>query len=141
MFPILIGWLVLAVGTMNAQCICTEPRLKPLRCVRGVISDESGAPVSQATVSIVQDGQVLHSAETSEAGKFSFVQPIAGRYVLWARADGLRSFEYPIVVAKPAKKCSRSLAIILKVGGGECAQCPNISLVKERPSSLSDLSR
>jgi hypothetical protein len=70
---IMAGFLLLPTGTLWAQVSCNkEPSLKPVRCVCGKIIDQSGAPVSDATVKVTNDGQDLETAKTAGDGKFIF---------------------------------------------------------------------
>lgn len=86
----------------------------------GKIIDQSGAPVSDATVTVMKDGKILETVKTAGDGKFIFVGLKSGSYELSAKADRIfKAFQSPIVVARPAKKCRHGLVIVLVVGGLE----------------------
>jgi hypothetical protein len=119
---VMAGLLLLPVGGLWAEIVCDkEPPLKPVRCVCGEIIDQTGVPVSGATVKVIRDGRDLETAKTAGDGKFIFAGLESGNYELVAQADPntFRIFRSPIVVASPAKKCRRGLVIMLVVGGGE----------------------
>jgi len=64
---------------------CVSIRLKPLRHVSGTVTNATGGPVRNATVTILEDGTELAAARTGEDGKFTF-DVRRGSYELRARA-------------------------------------------------------
>jgi Carboxypeptidase regulatory-like domain len=111
---IMAGFLLLPTGTVWAQVSCNkEPSLKPVRCLCGKLIDQSGAPVSEATVKVIKDGQDLETVKTAGDGKFIFAGLKSGSYELTALTEDFKIFRSPIVVANPAKKCKRGLVIVL----------------------------
>jgi len=111
---IMAGFLLLPTGTLWAQVSCNkEPELKPVRCVCGKLIDQSGAPVSDATVKVIKDGQDIETAKTTGDGKFIFAGLKSGSYELTAHTEDFKIFQSPIVVANPTKKCKRRLVIVL----------------------------
>jgi hypothetical protein len=51
----IVAGLLLPVGAVRAEAICGKVRpLKPVRCICGKLIDQSGAPVSGATVKMVK---------------------------------------------------------------------------------------
>jgi hypothetical protein len=111
------GFLFLRIETLWAQVSCNkEPPLKPVRCVCGELIDQSGAPVSAATVKVIKDGKDIQTMRTAADGKFVFAGLKSGSYELNARADGLTIFRSPIVVENPTKKCTHRLVIVLVTG-------------------------
>jgi hypothetical protein len=111
---IIAGILLLLAGTCRAEVICGKvPPLKPVRCVCGKLIDQSGGPVSGATVKIIKDKADLATVKTGVDGKFFFGELKAGSYELEANFDGFKTFRSPIVLVGPAKKCKRGLIIVL----------------------------
>lgn len=109
----LVGLLLIQTAS-RAEVICEKVRpLKPVRCVCGELIDQSGGPVSGATVKVVKGGTGLASVKTAADGKFMFGELKSGSYELSAQLDGFLPFRAPIVVASPAKQCKRGLLIML----------------------------
>lgn len=116
----IIAGILLPARQLSAEVVCgKEPRLKPLRCVCGKLTDASGGPVTGAIVRVLKDGAEVASVKSGQDGKFMFGELKSGNYELIAQADGYRVFQSPIAVAKPQKRCGRGLAIFLDVGGLE----------------------
>jgi len=117
---IVAGLLILPAGNSRAEISCgKELRLKPVRCVCGMIIDLIGEPVPGVTVTVLKDGTELAAAKTASDGKFIFSELKSGNYELNAQAAGFRIFQSPIVVTNPAKRCRRGLVILLDTGGLE----------------------
>ncbi|HEX5430819.1 MAG TPA: carboxypeptidase-like regulatory domain-containing protein [Bryobacteraceae bacterium] len=114
-------FLLLTAGPLSAEVICkAEPPLKPVRCVCGKLVDQSGVPVSGATVKVIQNGKVLEIVKTGGDGKFNFAGLKSGSYELNAQADKIfREFRSQIVVSRPSRKCKHRLVIVLVLGGLE----------------------
>jgi Carboxypeptidase regulatory-like domain len=120
--------LLLPASSSSTSVICKEVRLKPLHCVCGTVLDATGAPVARATVTILKDGTDNAEVNTGEDGKFSFGEVKAGNYEFSVNANGFRSFQFPIVVAKPDSKCRRALEIRLTLGYPQ--SCTGVRIVK-----------
>ena len=111
---IMAGVLLLPSGTLWADGVCNKkPPPKPVRCLCGRLIDQSGAPVSDATVKVIQDGKDLETVRTAGDGKFILAGLKSGSYELDAEAEGLMIFQSPIVVTSSSKKCKRGLVIVL----------------------------
>src|ERR1700676_17946 len=62
--------------------------------VRGTVTDPSGAVVSQAKVSISQDGtDITRFSLTNVAGSFEFTALPVGQYSLRVERDGFKKYE------------------------------------------------
>ena len=120
--------LLLPASSSSTTEICKEVRLKPLHCVCGTLIDTAGAPVARATVTILKDGTGHAAVNTGEDGKFSFDELKAGNYEFCVKANGFRSFRFPIVVVKPDSKCRRALKIRLTLGYPQ--NCTGVRVVK-----------
>jgi hypothetical protein len=109
---ILVGFLTLLAETVQAEVICGKERpLKAVHCVCGKLIDQSGGPVSSASVRLNRDGTEVTAESTDADGKFLFREVKSGKYELTADFDGFRPFRSPIVLTKPAKKCRHELVI------------------------------
>ncbi len=110
----ILAGILLPIGALRADVICDKVRpLKPVQCVCGKLVDETGGPVSGATVKVVKDGTDLATVKTGVDGTFIFGQLGSGSYELNAHLGGFQTFRSPIVVANPSKKCRRTLVILL----------------------------
>jgi hypothetical protein len=110
----ILAGLSILVGTSRAEVICDKVRpLKPVRCVCGKLTDQTGGPVSGATVRVLQDRTELAAMKTAADGTFVFAELKSGNYEITASVDGLVPFRSPIVVINPTKKCRHGLAIVL----------------------------
>lgn len=108
------GSFLLCTETVSAEVIWGKVRpLKSVHCVCGELIDQSGAPVSDATVTVIKDGKDLETVTTTADGKFIFGDLKSGSYELSAQADGFLKFRSPIVMASPAKKCKQGLVIVM----------------------------
>lgn len=112
----------------GADTICLKVRPVPVRCVRGTILDESGGPVSHATVTILREGNVVASVQTDGDGRFEFQGVKIGNYDLRAEHPSFKSDQYPIIV-KSKGNCKNSIEMVLGTGGGE-GECPNARVIK-----------
>ena len=113
----IIAGIFLPASQLSAEVICAkELRLKPLRCVCGKLTDPTGGPVPGVIVRVLKDGAEVASVKSDQDGKFIFGELKSGNYELNAQAAGYLTFQSPIVVARPRKRCRRGLAIFLDVG-------------------------
>jgi hypothetical protein len=120
LFAAIIAGILLPACQLSSEVICgKEPRLKPLRCVCGTLTDATGGPVAGAIVKALKDGTEVASVKTGQDGKFIFAELNGGDYELNAQAAGYLMFRSPIVVVKPKNRCRRGLAIFLDTGGLE----------------------
>ena len=110
----MLAGTLLPAGALSAEVICGKvPPLKPVQCVCGKLIDQTGAPVSGATVKVIKSGTDLATVKTADDGTFIFGQLGAGSYELNAYLGGFVRFQSPIVVTNPSRKCTRRLAIVL----------------------------
>jgi hypothetical protein len=111
----MIAGLLLTSSALPAEVICFPPKpLKPVQCVCGIIKDQSGAPRANVEVSITIAGKTdWTSVKTGSDGEFSFDGLKAGTYRLDAVLDGFVSFDSPIVVVSPSRKCNRGMVLTL----------------------------
>ena len=108
---IVVGLLV-GAGFLPAEVICEPKRpLKPVRCVCGEMTDQTGGPAADITVKITRDLEVIATTKTSRDGKFTFGELPAGKYEL--SAEGFEPIRTPIVVVRPTNKCSHGMRIVL----------------------------
>jgi len=64
----------------------------------GTVSDQTGAAIPNATVTIIQiETQMKRSATTDDSGRFNFAQLKPGSYSVKAEADGFESQQNPAV--------------------------------------------
>ena len=78
---LVVAALVLATEPSGAQVTC-ETQLEPLHCVRGIVIDEAGAAVSNASVVILKNGVQVEGVTTDAKGKFLFNEVRDGTYEL-----------------------------------------------------------
>ncbi|HYG10161.1 MAG TPA: TonB-dependent receptor, partial [Pyrinomonadaceae bacterium] len=82
---------LLATGARAATAIQTAPQGKS---IKGIVSDETNAPVAGAEVSLRVGSSVVAQATTDASGEFSFDAPeLAGEVVLVVRAGGFAPLE------------------------------------------------
>jgi hypothetical protein len=116
--PSLIAWillLLLAGPSWGNECFAPPP-LKPIHRVCGIVINLLGEPLSDAKVTVLQDGREIASRQTSKDGKFSFEQLPAGNYDIKVVAHDYLSANFSIVIARSAVKCKRALQVLLAVG-------------------------
>lgn len=83
--PFLILVLCVSLQTIKAQTTGT---------VRGVVTDPSGAVVSQANATILQEGTgVTRSTTTNPDGSFEFASLPVGKYTLQIERDGFKKYQ------------------------------------------------
>lgn len=83
---------VLAVPVMTAQARTVDS--KKLCTVSGVVTDEKGAPVVGALISVLRDGEskeIIATAKSDRDGKFSAIKILPGVYRLIAVANGFQT--------------------------------------------------
>jgi len=82
--------------------------------VSGVVKDQSGAPVPNATVVLATADQTpVVTARTDEQGRFTIEAPAFGRYLVIATATHLGDARIPLTVGEPPPA---PLEIVLQVG-------------------------
>ena len=129
-FAILVvgAFLLLPARISGTEETCLPLRLKPLRCVCGIIKDLTGEPVTGATVTIFENGSELVARHTGDDGKFSFDSLKAGHYDIQIQVSGFRVFRLTIVVVKPESRCKQALEVRMTTGYPE--NCTGVRLVK-----------
>jgi hypothetical protein len=90
--------------------------MKPLQCVRGAVIDVSGARITNAKLTILQNEKQVATMKTSAGGKFSFDGLKPGSYVIQVEADHLRTLSSPITVVRSSSSCKRALEVVLGFG-------------------------
>jgi len=120
--------LLLPASSPCTDEICKELHLKPLHRVCGTVINAAGEPIPRATVTIFRDGSRYSEINTDEKGEFFFEDFKAGNYELQIKAEGFRTYTFPIVVAKPNNKSKRALEIVLTTGYPE--NCTGVRFVK-----------
>jgi hypothetical protein len=68
------------LGDVSQAAECRIAPIKAIRCVRGIVIDPSGLPISNAKVTILRAGTEFVSIRTNTDGKFSFDRFEAGDY-------------------------------------------------------------
>jgi len=68
------------LGDVSQAAECRIAPIKAIRCVRGIVIDPSGLPISNAKVTILRAGTEFVSIRTNTDGKFSFDRLEAGDY-------------------------------------------------------------
>ncbi|HEX5481754.1 MAG TPA: TonB-dependent receptor plug domain-containing protein [Terriglobia bacterium] len=82
--------------------------------IRGVVVDPLGAPVSNATVALIQRGQTVRHTKTDSQGEFQFSSFPPGTYLVRAEASGFTANEGAPIIAKPG--AAARLVIHLQIG-------------------------
>ena len=125
-----VGMLAVAVffqpETVRAN-ICVDKGLKPLKHFCGTVVDSGGAPIPNATVSVLKGGIEVAAKNSDAAGEFSFDLLEIGKYEFHAGATGFAKVSFPFVISKPSAKCKQKVEIQLAVGG----ECSHVRLVKQ----------
>jgi len=79
--------------------------------IRGVVTDTSGAKVTDASVSLVSDGKVVASAVSSSDGSFQLTIGTAGRFFLVVTAKSFRQLQTPDFYAGSFDSIERDLVL------------------------------
>jgi hypothetical protein len=99
----------------HPECI-SMPQIKPLKCVRGAVTDVSGSRVTNAKLTILQGDKQVATMKTSADGKFSFDGLEPGDYVLEVEADHLRPLRSAITIVRSTSRCRQALEAVLGFG-------------------------
>jgi hypothetical protein len=102
-------------SSLHGECIAGPP-LKPIHCVRGKVIDKTGGEISNAKVTILRGETEVVSARTNADGAFSFDRLPPGNYEIHVETKGLKTLRDTITVVRSAKKCERTLQVVLGVG-------------------------
>jgi tetratricopeptide (TPR) repeat protein len=101
--------------------------------IQGTVRDRAGAPVSDASVRLEQDGNSRQQAMTKANGSFTFAGLASGVYVVSAEKSGQRSAA--ITVNPDAPEGKEQLALTLDLAGStkdappmEFADTPNFTI-------------
>jgi hypothetical protein len=114
-FMIVHIFVPLLAGVSKAgECQITP--IKPIQCVRGIVIDISGGPISNAKVAIFRSGTEIVSIRTGADGKFSFERLKAGDYEIPVEANNFHTARTSIGVVAPASKCKWALQVVLGFG-------------------------
>jgi Carboxypeptidase regulatory-like domain len=116
--PMLVAhvlFLFVGVASLFGECIGGPP-LKPVRCVRGFVTDGSGARIPNARVTILRGTTEIVSVKTDANGRLSLDHLDPGSYEIHAEARDFAMLHSPITVAGSASKCKRALQIVLGFG-------------------------
>ncbi|HVT99939.1 MAG TPA: TonB-dependent receptor plug domain-containing protein, partial [Acidobacteriaceae bacterium] len=73
--------------------LCAVPPGLHAVSVHGTITDPLGYPIANATVALVQNGQVLLSARTGRDGGYAIVSPGSGRFYVLASGVSFRQLQ------------------------------------------------
>lgn len=106
-------WLSLVVLATSAMAMAQTP----LGRIVGSVSDQTGAAVPGAKVTVVneQTGQTIQSVTSSSDGTFTVAQLSPGSYTVRIEADGFKTSSYTEVKVDPGR--DYSLTAGLEVGG------------------------
>jgi hypothetical protein len=104
------------LGDVSQAAECRIAPIKPIRCVRGIVTDPSGLPISNAKVTILRAGTEFVSIRTNTDGKFSFDRLGAGDYEVQVEEKGFKTARSPITVVTPASRCKWALRVVLGFG-------------------------
>lgn len=114
MFPLAFRRTGLGVWLALLLFVPSVVATSPLTAIRGVVVDPLGAPVSNATVALVHQGQAIHHTKTDAQGKFQFSSFLPGTYRVRIEAAGFIAAESAPVSVKPG--AAARLEIHLQIG-------------------------
>jgi hypothetical protein len=72
-------------------------RFTTIAKMSGTVNDQKGAPIDNATVSIVRDGVVIVQASTDHRGRFEMTAEI-GNYTLRISSKGMVDYQTPLAL-------------------------------------------
>jgi hypothetical protein len=126
---IVVGFLLFFPSDISSatECIALPP-LKAIHRVCGFVSDPSGAPVADAKLTILKDGNEVATMQSGADGRFAFEELKAGKYEMRVDAKGFVTAVSSIVLVKPGAACKKELSVLLGVG----MSCSSISLDKPK---------
>lgn len=116
----------------NAAEECDKELPHSVRHVCGVLFDGRGGQVSNAELTLLQNGVLIDTVQTDPGrASFSFKKELApGPYDLTINAAGYAPARFRIVVRKPLQKCSKRVLIITMPLGAGCGEIKSIPLRK-----------
>jgi iron complex outermembrane receptor protein/vitamin B12 transporter len=83
----------------------------PAASIRGVVTDASGAKVTGATVSLINNGKVVATVVSTADGSFQILTGIDGRFFLVASAKSFRQLQTPGFYAGKLDAIERNLVL------------------------------
>ena len=101
------------------ESVCNPQRVKkvPRLCVS--LIDQSGGPVRNANLIVLETGR--KSARAKRPLMADFIDDLKpGAYTVEIRADGFQKDQFQIVITNPSKKCKHAVQVQLYVGWLPC---------------------
>jgi len=104
------------LGDVSQAAECRIAPIKPIHCIRGIVIDPSGLPISNAKVAILKAGTEFVSILTHADGKFSFDRLETGSYEIQVEANGFKTARSSVAVVAPRSKSKWALQVVLGFG-------------------------
>ncbi len=114
---VLVAAVVVASDSTADVCVYKPPKI---RRVCGVIVDPSGAPLRDATVTVLKGGTTVKALTTDDTGEFDFDVMQPGKYELDASLAGFQHARYQLTLSKPTHSCRHALRVQMAVGSIHC---------------------
>jgi hypothetical protein len=116
----LLAALLLLPAAHANEAVCKPQKVKKLSRLCAVVIDQSGAPVAGVQLLVFDGEKKIAEGITASGGRFSFDSLKPGSYQVKVHGNGFQDDAFPIVVTNSAKKCNRSVQILLYVGWLPC---------------------
>jgi iron complex outermembrane receptor protein/vitamin B12 transporter len=97
--------------TLTAALILLLAGAAHAASIRGIVTDASGARVTGATVSLIQNGKVIASAVSQSDGSYELLTGSSGRFFLVTSARSFRQLETPVFYAGRLDSIERNMVL------------------------------
>lgn len=111
---------ILFFSSFSTSLACTSIQfpVKPIRHLCGIVTNQIGERISNATLTLLKGGAELKSLQADGEGKFEFAGLEVGDYELRVRSEGYSSIQSPIKIVRSTTKCAGGLKIVLSLTCG-----------------------
>jgi hypothetical protein len=113
-----LGILFILSCSTSSACESIQFPVKPFRHLCGIVTNQIGERIPNATLTVLKGGAELRTLHTDADGKFEFGRLEAGDYDLMVRSEGYAAIQSPIKVVRPTAKGREDLKIVLSLTCG-----------------------
>jgi hypothetical protein len=108
-----LGFLLLWSCYTSSADTCIGLPIKPIRHLCGIVTNEIGERISNATLTVLKGGVEIKTLQADADGKFEFGRLEAGDYELRAQSEGYSVMQHSVKVVGPRAKCTGGLQVVL----------------------------